>query len=396
MASDTPFIRVKIECPICKTINEFELLRVGAYVEEGRDTDFSPKNIKWRYPKYQAYHPLVFFVATCANCHYSRELTNDYKDWRSDNKYRTFKLKAQKAKHLEELANADTVVRSLGEHVDVPRYPNESAIIKLHLAVYNELMYEYFSQLDLGRFYLRIGWLFRELERGDNPNAAILRTLLTDLSEEESRLGETIRQLVERRDAFTTALTKHFETEPIPTDLQAQMMTGGELLGESSTAFAQAVDTARSTFSDLTKQYETYRNGLVGTTDGSLVAPFGKWSSFDQFLRHLRERWDGIALSETDALQRAIYHYKRAFEDGRDIQPGNQQIQASYLIAELSRRVGDYDQAKQYFTSTIKNGQEFIYRNRDDKSRTALARKILELAVEQGRTNLAAAEPTAG
>ena len=53
-----------------------------------------------------------------------------------------------------------------------------------------------------------------------------------------------------------------------------------------------------------------------------------------------------------------------------------------------------YDGAKQYFNSTIKTGQEFIYKNRDDKSRTALTRKILELAIEQGKLNMEALKST--
>jgi len=43
------------------------------------------------------------------------------------------------------------------------------------------------------------------------------------------------------------------------------------------------------------------------------------------------------------------------------------------------------------FNSTIKHGQEYIYQNRKDSSRTALARKILELAIEQGRVRPALA-----
>ena len=78
-----------------------------------------------------------------------------------------------------------------------------------------------------------------------------------------------------------------------------------------------------------------------------------------------------------------------AFKDGRDIAQGNQQIQASYLIAELSRRIGDYEQAKEYFNTTIRSGQELVYRHKGDRSRTALARKILELAIEQGRESMA-------
>jgi tetratricopeptide (TPR) repeat protein len=93
-------------------------------------------------------------------------------------------------------------------------------------------------------------------------------------------------------------------------------------------------------------------------------------------------------LDEQEALEAAVEYYKKAFEDGRSISAGNQQIQASYLIAELSRRIGKYEDGKQYFNTTIKYGQEFIYQNRRDQSRTALARKILELAIEQGRENM--------
>ena len=64
-------------------------------------------------------------------------------------------------------------------------------------------------------------------------------------------------------------------------------------------------------------------------------------------------------------------------------------MQASYLIAELSRRIGEHAQAKDYFNTTIRTGQEFIYKHKGDPGRTALARKILELAIEQGRLNLA-------
>jgi len=125
---------------------------------------------------------------------------------------------------------------------------------------------------------------------------------------------------------------------------------------------------------------------------GDGQAKFGQYRSFTEFLLKVRKLWSGVVTNEREALEQAIRYYKEAFTSGRDIAAGNQQIQASYLIAELSRRIGDFDGAKQYFTSTIKAGQEFIYQNRRDQSRTQLARKILELAIEQGRANLAAAK----
>jgi hypothetical protein len=144
--------------------------------------------------------------------------------------------------------------------------------------------------------------------------------------------------------------------------------------------------------SELRALLDEYRTALMGSSSGDGTAQFGEHSSLRDFLLEVQKNWSGVVVSEREALEQAIHHYKEAFANGRDIAAGNQQIQASYLIAELSRRIGDHDGAKQYFTSTIKAGQEFIYQNRRDQSRTVLARKILELAIEQGRANLAAAK----
>jgi uncharacterized protein (DUF2225 family) len=134
MANESPFLIFKVECPVCKTINEFEQIKVGAYVEGGRDTDFCPQDVQWRFPKFQAYNPLVFFTAMCSNCFFTREFTTKYREWKSDTAFRTYQLKTLKARHLEQLSVADSIIRKLGEAIDISRYPNESAILKMHLA----------------------------------------------------------------------------------------------------------------------------------------------------------------------------------------------------------------------------------------------------------------------
>ena len=73
MSNESPLFLTKVECPVCKTINEFETIKVGAYVEEDHDTDFCPKGRRWHNPKYAIYNPLLFFMATCENCYYTRE-----------------------------------------------------------------------------------------------------------------------------------------------------------------------------------------------------------------------------------------------------------------------------------------------------------------------------------
>ncbi|NMC44669.1 MAG: DUF2225 domain-containing protein [candidate division Zixibacteria bacterium] len=102
--------------------------------------------------------------------------------------------------------------------------------------------------------------------------------------------------------------------------------------------------------------------------------------------------WNGVPRDEFEARRFAAKYYKNAFETGKEISHGNQTLQAAYLIAELSRQTGDHDTARQYFNTTVKMGQEYINEIRGDRTRTALARKILELALAQGKRNLAEAK----
>jgi len=391
--SDSPFLLFKVECPICKTINEFETIRVGAYAEEGRDTDFCPRNVKWRFPRYQGYNPLVFFTATCSNCFYSRELTASYKDWKNDVQYKTYRLKTVKAKHLDELATADSVLKQLGTAIDTNRYPNESAILKLHLAIYDEQLAEHCSKLDIGRFYLRVSWVYRDTSSGENPSIMLLSGLISELENEHRRTQSSLQEALTRVTDLAGRVNAHFDSSQLSAEVKSQMLLFRDRHNSSLKELHAQVTTAQRTVEEFGSLIGEYRQSVLGGGQEGGASAFGNYPSFADFLQSLKRLWSGIAANEREALEKAAYYYKEAFANGRDIAPGNQQIQASYLIAELSRRIGDYDEAKQYFTSTIKSGQEFIYQNRQDSSRIALAKKILELAIEQGRQNLAAARP---
>ncbi len=389
MSNDNPFFLSKVECPICKTINEFETVRVGAYKERGRDTDFGPSGIEWKNPRYQAYNPLVFFTATCSNCYYTREFTNKFKDWKSDTTFKTYRLKTVKERHLEKLAAADSVIRRLGSSIDLHNFPNESAIVKLHLAVLDESFNEHCSRLDLGRFYVRIGWVFRHLNSGENPNVTFLTGLFLELDKNFESVKNSLANFKENTAGFHRYVTGHFDSEEISSDMKSQVLPYRDRFQSGMSTLGDSLSRCEKDIGDISDLVNEYKSLTIGE-DGAGIASFGSHASFAEFLIDLRKSWDGIVVNEREALQRAAHYYKEAFTNGRDIAPGNQQIQAAYLIAELSRRIGDYDGAKQYFNSTIKLGQEFIYENRRDQSRTALARKILELAIEQGRSNLAA------
>ena len=393
MSNETPFLLAKVECPICKTVNEFEVIKMGAYTEGGRDTDFCPQEIQWRFPRYQGFNPLVFLAATCSNCYYTRELTNDFRDWKNDANFRTYRLRSIKEKHLEMLSTADSVVKEMGEAVNVAAYPNKSAIVKLHLAILDELLADRPSALDLGRFYLRIGWLYRDAEKDSDPNMSFLNGLVEEIQNKYAAVLSAVEQVGARIDAFAGNVQSHFEAEQLSPDVKSQMLAYRDRYEGKIVELRGITQGAEPVLGGLKDLLDEYKSELLGSDGGTADLRFGDHPSFRDFLIGIRRRWDGVALDEQAALKKAIHYYSQAFANGRDIAPGNQQIQVSYLIAELSRRVGNFEQAKQYFSSTIKSGQEFIYQNRNDQARTVLARKIMELAIEQGRVNLAALKP---
>ncbi len=392
MTNDSPFFHSRVECPICKTLNEFETVKVGAYVESGRDADFCPTGVKWRFPRYQGYNPLVFFCASCPNCFYSREFNNTFKEWKSDNNFKTYRLKAIKDKHLEQLSRADSTIKQLGSGIDLARRPNESAIIKLHLAIFDELLTERYNNLDLGRWYLRIAWVFRDLGQADNPNVSLMKSIMVEIENKYNQLRQTIEQLQEQSAVFKKHLQAQFETDKVSAELKTVMLPYREKFNDKIASLDSEVASSFEQLKATELLLEEYKTATLGAGAGGNSSASGNSSAFSDYLLAIKTKWDGIAASEQQALAKAVAFYKHAFEDSKAIAAGNQQIQASYLIAELSRRTGQHDQAKEFFASTIKHGQEFIYRHREDKAQTALARKILELAIEQNKAMAAATE----
>ncbi len=392
MASETPVFLTKVECPICKTINEYETLRMGAYTESDRDTDFCPTGRKWRNPRYQAYNPLLFFTASCTSCHYTREFTNSFKEWKEDQYFKTYRLKTVKEKHLDMLAQPDSILKIIGDRLAPHRYPNETAILKIILAVVDETLNDKQVDLDLGRFYLRIAWIFREMTSGENTNQQALKGHLTEMGDILENLRQSVYNLKVKSFDFEKCAASQFEDEKISAEIKSSLYPIRDKYEAELNALRELLSLSDSKIDAVQDIFREHKCLAVGSADGDVPLGFHEFPTFHDFLGHLAEKWSGIPRNEREALELAVKYYKSAYEDGRDIGEGNQQIQASYLIAELSRRIGNFDLAREYFNTTIRNGQEFIYKHKGDQSRTAMARKILELAIEQGRSNLAASK----
>jgi len=389
MTPESPFFLTKIECPICKTLNEYETIRLGAYTERDRDTDFCPTDIVWRNPRFQAYNPLLFFTATCTNCFYTREFGNSYKEWKKDSYFKTYRLKVVKERHLQTLAEADSIIKMIGKEFDPKRHPVETAILKLILAIIDESFNEKSSDLDLGRFYLRIGWLFRDMERGENPNLQAVKGYLIEIDNKFNNLKSEIEKTHYSAKVLKSLISNQFDDDGISAELKSLLYPVRDKYLTEMNSLDELLSLVDGKIEALELVASEHKKLTLGSSGDEFMAGFHEHSSFYDFLSQLASKWEGIPLNEKSALEYAVNYYVRMYEDGRNVGEGNQQIQALYMIAELSRRIGNYDQAKEYFNKTIRSGQEFIHKNRQDQSRTALAKKILELAIEQGRENLA-------
>ncbi len=393
--NDSPIYLSKLECPVCGAQNEIETLKVGAYNEQGRDTDFCPKKRTWNNPNYQKYNPLLFFMATCSNCFYTREFTSKYKDWKKDTAFRNYKLKTIKEKHLLDLKEPDSIMRLLGTHLDGEKYPFATAVNKLLLGIYDEKLNLKFSALDLGRYFLRIAWLFREANKDGQSEGGQLARHAMNIEDHILRLGHQYEQLSRNVEVLHDAANDFLSDALFPSGKRKKQLT--EVYSNAFDSFDEILNKFKENVVNL-KSSLSLSTGVMGedaSSSSPLDQPIGKYDSHRMFLLELKQKWDEVPSSELDAMSYAIRYYKQAYEEGNEISPGNQAIQAVYLIAELSRRVGKNEEAKGYFNTSIKLAQEYIHQNKGDKSRTALARKVLELALEQGKLNLKSVEKSA-
>jgi len=391
---DTPLYIAKIECPICKSMNEFEVLKVGAYTEEGRDTDFCPKKRFWHNPNYQKYSPLLYFMATCSNCFYTREFTSKFKDWQKDTVFKTYKLKTQKEQHLVNLRTEDGILRKLGNNLEANKYPFAAAVNKMLLGIYDELFNLQCSNLDLGRYFLRIAWLFRENSEGIDSEEDTLGAYAMKIEDIIIRLGYKYEQLNEDVNSLRLSTNDLLQDNLLPEgDIKTELT---QCYGNSLADLDDVVEKYKVSLIALKNSLKTTSNISTGGSSSSPIdQPYMDYKSYRDFLRELKEVWSEVPTSERDALNSAANYYKVAYESGKEISEGNQAIQAVYLIAELSRRVGKNDEAKRYFNTAIKLAQEYTHMHKGDKTRTALARKVRELAIEQGRLNLETIEQMA-
>ena len=407
MKFDSPFFMTKVECPVCGQTNEFENIKAGAYTETERDTDFCPKDIIWANSEYQKINPLLYFMATCPNCFYTHEFNQSFKEWKKDRFFVAHRLSAVREKHKQELKQKGSMVKRLGEALNPEGQPFESAVLKLLLGIYDEKITEEFNPLDMGRYYLRIAWLYRENLEEKNPTHKVDKLNLTSLEKSLKTLQSNFQNHEEKISDLLTSVDACFGT-PIGVEkidqkqeqLKIKYLKVLDKIKEDLSSLQESLDeltdiwaeSKNFSFGSESRNFKITSKVPESLIRGESLYVRKSHLTFVSLLSSLKEIWPEISLNEFEAMKLALKYYKQSYQEVRDITQENQKIQAAYLIAELSRRIGDFREAESYFEEAKRIGGDFIQRNQDDANKIALARKIVELAKKQGELNLVQTE----
>ena len=379
--SPEPFSISKVECPVCGCINEYADIRPLSYRDTGSDTDFCPLGRVWHNAAYQTYDPLWVFMATCGTCFYTRELNAEFKGWTQDATFKAYRQAGIRDKHLAAAARHNGMVQFLGSHIDAQKHPTESAIIKFVLGIYDELTTDRTSALNVGRYFLRTAWLFRSqgtpVETRSGATAALLKRLRAMVSDADHALRAYDRKVSDIKTVFENEVASMLEDAP-----EARLRDQPEGVVKEIAASIAALLRSHSELTDVCDRVE-----LALPADASSGSAFHTFASFGQFLLKAKQLWHDVPATEQEALLRACEYYRKSYETSSDIKEGVPQVQAAYLIGELSRRTGDFETAERYFNTMMKVGGRLANSGIQNASTVNRTRKLLELGRDQARLN---------
>ncbi|MBD3169295.1 MAG: DUF2225 domain-containing protein [candidate division Zixibacteria bacterium] len=383
MKAGSPLYTTTTACPVCGRKNKYENLAKGAYTVEGNDTDFMPVGIKWSSDEMGNTNPLLFFIATCENCYYSVEFTEKFKEWEKDAHFKNYKLKPLRETHKAKLNEENSPFKVIGKAIEPKQFPNETAICKFLLGIYQEKLSSHPSPLTMGRFYLRIGWLFRDMKTTGSAGVHARTSILSSLDEKLENmtvilgnLDKSVKTLAHFYKDNTSSLFPKARGDDANDIMRGYFNVLNEILGASDVVKGK-IDQIKALNGNLVN---------VEMPEAKAQMPkFGEYENFYEFLFSVQKIFAETPTNEKEALSFAAENYKKAMETGREIKEGFQAIQAYYLIGELERRIGDDDEARKYFNTVINQGRSFTANKSNSSVEMGRVKSIVEKAYEQAK-----------
>ncbi len=163
-----PVLKYSVICPICGASSLQYDLNTRMFWNSAQDVDLQPRDYQCM-KGLEQYHPPLYYMWHCPECHYSashRHFSDPVKDI-----HIRLDIIQQKVRDANQSSpNFGAVNNLLGSVVDLIN-PDFFQAIKLHLLGihFYELIITFLKQnfIILARYYLHLGWIFRDLK--DRP-----------------------------------------------------------------------------------------------------------------------------------------------------------------------------------------------------------------------------------
>ena len=178
----TPFYFKNVVCPICGALTRNRLFKPKIYSEKKIDIDKHVLSFGWGDPDFNSYYPPLYFFWHCNNCRYTAE-QSDF-EGPTKNPWSNFKLiKKVYPEKLQDDKSTEKLVSWLGKGInyDQMNYPMAFKIHLLGIYVQEVLAPEERDLLKLGRYYIRTGWLLRELNEKKSKELEIVNNIANEL-----------------------------------------------------------------------------------------------------------------------------------------------------------------------------------------------------------------------
>ena len=175
----SPFYIQNVKCPVCDAKNEQRWFHAKIFSERNVDLDKHVGKYMWTEKSFENYLPNLYYIWHCPNCHYADSyitFENPTKD--PFNNFRFLKDAFVDKYHDD--PRIEKIIDKLGENIDYNKM-NHYQSIKIHLlaAFIQELMEEVEEQdvFKIRRYFLRLGWLYRELNTNKDVSDKVKITL---------------------------------------------------------------------------------------------------------------------------------------------------------------------------------------------------------------------------
>jgi len=304
------FTEESVICKMCGKSSTQKKVKSHLFVERDLDIDLRPKTITWTVNANESTNPAHFFMYTCPHCFFTASSVVFENPLRSINIPVTrFKSDFQNA--LDANPGMRTVLDELTKSIDSGSV-NPFEAIRLHLLAIFHLQIvdevERRDSLNLGRYSLRLAWLYEDLGENADLNAIFgpqLEAFFKVLSVQWPEVPNSAKKAHEmalRYYCQALEFSRAIDTTKEEVDLLLLIARVAMKLGELTVA-RRHIDRARDT---IRKLEASRRSGKAPKDDAQVAADLRRMRSSSETVQIIFEKLQETKDKEDEARARDL------------------------------------------------------------------------------------------